>query len=586
MGNKLKRFMSLVLTFIMILSSNTFVLADGNSNVGAGGGAGGTIVNHSGGDDVTTGYKIELLWIPLSDEVWSMKPSPEKTKKVNEAWNSVTEAEIQRLGKPVLVTNDEVVKASKGTTATVFRYGDSVYGLGTRGGVDRKTSGYDTVTLKTYKTLKGEIAKSLNSVSPELSSVISNYNPSKDLPVYVGSKSESNVSSDDLKNFFMPVRPQENKNENTGDRVGNPALCALVNYMSTEGGVKLDKAVYFQELHYDGKVNKMELPFEDANCFDTGIYKGGKGNYKLILEPFYRVQNASGFGTMFLTARDFIYVSEQQNSENPTAYPATTIGMQPKIFKQLAGNVVLEADSIWGLKGSKAQGSQWSNHKEACDSIRGNYGGGLAIFDGLDIATESEGEGSKTHIGTVAHMFLPGSLNGNQKEVVTTSMEYIGKKGSDYDVREEVLEGLIELARIVTDKAESTSSVYNTVLNQGVLLNGVIKIPGLMDSGNGSGFTGTYGYAERYAKELREVIDKELDIKESTRVEIKSLIKSEIGLDIDNPSGSAANVNMTDLSLGIYLLSRIQLDGLEANGEGWGAYDSGAKCWCMKEKRL
>ena len=579
MDKKLKRFMSLVLAFIMILSSNTFVLADGNSNVGAGGGAGGTIVNHSGGDDVTTGYKIELLWIPLSDEVWSMKPSPEKTKKVNEAWNSVTEAEIQRLGKPVLVTNDEVVKASKGTTATVFRYGDSVYGLGTRGGVDRKTSGYDTVTLKTYKTLKGEIAKSLNSVSPELSSVISNYNPSKDLPVYVGSKSESNVSSDDLKNFFMPVRPQENKNENTGDRVGNPALCALVNYMSTMGGEKPEDAIYFQELHYDGKVNKMELPFEDANCFDTGIRNGEKGNYKLILEPFYRVQNASGFGTMFLTARDFIYVSEQQNSENPTAYPATTIGMQPKIFKQLAGNVVLEADSIWGLKGSKAQGSQWSNHKEACTSIRGNYGGGLAIFDGLDIATESEGEGSKTHIGTVAHMFLPGSLNADQKEVVTTSMEYIGKKGSDYDVREEVLEGLIELARIVTDKAESTSSVYNTVLNQGVLLNGVIKIPGLMDSGNGKGFKGTYGYAERYAKELREVLDKELDIKESTRVEIKSLIKSEIGLDIDNPSGSAANVNMTDLSLGIYLLSRIQLDGLEANGEGWGAYDSGANRW-------
>ena len=225
MDKKLKRFMSLVLAFIMILSSNTFVLADGNSNVGAGGGAGGTIVNHSGGDDVTTGYKIELLWIPLSDEVWSMKPSPEKTKKVNEAWNQAkitptdtagSGVEVQHLGTPVYITNDAVIKASKGTTAKVFKYGETKYGLGTRAGKTGITrDNKDTVTLKTYKTLKGEIAKSLNSVSPELSSVISNYNPSKDLPVYVGSKSESNVSSDDLKNFFMPVRPQENKNENT-----------------------------------------------------------------------------------------------------------------------------------------------------------------------------------------------------------------------------------------------------------------------------------------------------------------------------------------------------------------------------------
>ena len=150
MGNKLKRFMSLVLVFIMILSSNTFVLADGNSNVGAGGGAGGTIVNHSGGDDVTTGYKIELLWIPLSDEVWSMKPSPEKTKKVNEAWNSVTEAEIQRLGTPVYITNDAVISVSKGITALAFKFGDTQYGLGNREGkAQRNLKERREVTLKT-----------------------------------------------------------------------------------------------------------------------------------------------------------------------------------------------------------------------------------------------------------------------------------------------------------------------------------------------------------------------------------------------------------------------------------------------------
>ena len=626
--NKFKRVFSFILAMILTISSLNLAYADGgdtNTSTGTGGDGGGSSTSYNSGDNITVGYKIELLFLDLDDEIYSMKPSAEKSELVKEAWNNAKSdstdtthngAVIEYIGNPLYLTNTKVISLLGSTyanhiTAKVFPDGDSVYGLGDRTdttGIDREDKKRKTETLQTYNDLKSK-ASSLAYENSTLGSVIGNYTSAYELPVFFGKASIQTGDFDQYwQDFFTALRPEVNKSEYTGKYVARPTLCALINYISTQGGAN-DDFIYFKDVYVNDteKVVHPGLPDSvgnyNPNCYDTGVYNGKTGAYKIIFEPVYRV-DANGYGPMFLTVRDFLYVAEQQAEalglSSITSYVSATkntvISNQPDMFKQLVGNFALSKNDIWGLTSAPVGSTSWGTLTNIVDELRANRGGGLAIFENLETGSEIDNKGQPLKIASISHVFLPGSLSSSQKDIQTANMEYIGSKSDSTSAIETALNNVaIQLAKAISGGEVSASDnilsgnytnsnnvdISGSPLNEGVLLNGQIKLPGLRVNGSldkdisGSGFTSTLGYAKENQSALIAELEKVIDSYTSSdssvdsatiRQGIKDIMKEELGIDFTNPN---ASINMQDFNLAVYLLARYQLDGVEANEEGW-----------------
>lgn len=608
---KTQRLISFILAMVLTLTSINLVSADSDTNTsGSGGtGSGGEDSSTNSGDDITAGFKVELLWLDLDEEVYSMKPSDEKDALVEQAFNNAkndysdtahTGAVIQHIGNPLYLTSNEIASASGNLTAEAYPYGDSVYGLGDREGqtgIERGDKRPKPATLESISAIKSKAA-SLTYNNSTLGSVIGNYTSGYgDLPIFMGNK--SNVSSGSgydqyWQDYFTAFRPANTKTEYTGDYVARPTLCALVNYISTKAGEVPTDAIYFKDVYVNNGIMQPGMP-ESAgdyrpNCYDTGIWKGQTGVYKIIFSQIYRI-NADGYGSMFLTGRDYIYVAEQQAESLGVDVTSTStiIGWQPVMFPQLIKNFSLAHNDIWGLQKAPV-GTSWGSLGNIVSNIKNKHlGGGLSTFSSLDTSAEPDSPSTPNYIGSITNVFLPNSLNKDDSSIKTASLEYIGpKSGGTNDSTTTALENAsIQIAKAMSGETVlGSDNIYTNkdLTNQSILLNGTIKLPGIQeDNTSATGLQATQGYAERYMSELRALIDGTgegtLDLDQPTRDSIKRLLLEELGIDLEEPG--TTEIRLTDLSLAMYVLSHYQLDGVEANGTGYEVYNSPANRWKM-----
>ena len=595
MQKKFKRFLSFIMAMIMTIGSLNIAYGyDPNSQntSGTASSSGSSTVSGNSSDEISTGYKVQLLFLQLSEETYKHKNEEGGEQLVLNEWNNAktnvndsmgTGNVIQRVGEPVYITTQHNKDAGSYTATQGFKYGDFDYGLGTRTGktgIDRSSLVSKSDIMDTVETVNSTMT-SLSLSDSNLSAYMS---MSSSLPIYIGkSQQNSNVQ---LKDYFMVERTQvenapETNNDGNGNYLPKTNYVSLVNYIATNEGKYPDKAIYFTTVAVQQGSKYVAatptVPGGAANVYNTGIYKGMKGEYRLIITPVYLVNSSTLGGITALTARDMAWVA--QNLDPLGTSEGSIIWNQSAYFKDLCKTTTLSREDIFEMKAPTSTSGTTSNFIDYL--LSHNQGFGIAVFTS-EMVWDPHGE--EMYIGSISHVFMPGSLSSDNKDITTASMEYIGAKGDQNATEDAFEKAAIQIAKALAGgSTDQDNNVFtNSALDQSVVLNGTIKLPGLSNSSKISSYQNTYGYAKDNEKNLiaqiEEAINQYSD-SEQIREGIKDVMAEQLGIDFDNPT--AGQIQMQDLNLLIYTLSRYQLDGVEANEDGWNqpTGNSAANIW-------
>ena len=579
---KRTRFLSFILALIMTLSSVNLVAGEtrknnansAGSSWNPSGSVSGGYTNASNGQ--TTGYKIQLVFLPVEGLKPSLPPE-ERQDLIDKAWNKATPDTAIKIGDPLYLTMPKNING----TSKGFRHTDFEYGLGTTSllsSYNRAVTGTGDadrldITVRTPDDINSGIANlhitSLGD-STKVKYSESAMHMSNDLPIKLGSA--QNNANGSLKDYFMIAASDTDKKNDPGvdaEYYATPNFAGLVNYLATSGGQQSDKFIYFGRIKNSTNtaVEKYDsLIPNGANCFEAGLYNGVYGEYRLIVSDYW-VLSRGVMPNTALTLRDFVWCYNQPKYKDVMVHQQSYVG-------GLGIALSLENDDIWGLKSGKST-SLWTGYsKDIASFVEQNYGGGLSFFTSAMMAANIGGE--PNYIGSVVNVFLPGALSGSDNSIKTASVEYIGPRSSDA-TSSAMMSGLIQLSQAASGMTLDNNIFTNGQLSQDVLLNGTIKLPGI----NKSDATSDAALSVlRAILDGAEGRDDKITITEETRNAIKQTLKDELGIDLSaTGSGTKTGVNMQDVSLAVYLLSRFQQTGLEANGNGYEVWDTPGNRW-------
>lgn len=540
----------------------------------------GSYTNKSHG--YTTGYKMQLVFLQV-DGLTAQTPPDEKWAKIDAAWAKATPDTVRKIGAPIYLSYGDSAK----DTSLGFRHTDFEYGLGSVvGSYNRAKSGTAEADLTSANVLTPSainaklsglnIASMGNSTKVKYSNSTMQMNDA-DFPILLGSKPHGK----DLKSYFMTERTQaeiESDPDVNSPYYATSSFAAVVNYIATEAGTNKEDFIYFGRIkNKNGSVEKYDdLIPNNANCFELGLYNGGYGEYRLVVSDYWVCSSGVMPYTAF-TLRDAAWMWTNSKYKG-------VVSDQTVYVKGLGVALRLEDDDIWGLRESEASDYSGSGLNVMMSNISEQYyGGGLSFFSS---SMMSGTFGKPNYIGSVVNVFLPGSLSSSDKDIKTAEVEYVGPKSSDTTTMA-ISNAAQQIAMAISGAKVNGGNIFtDSELNQtNVLLNGTIQLPGI--SSSSGGFQGTLGYAEKYEAVLRAILDgaegddKKIDIDSGTRDAIKQILQDELGLDVDGTQSSGANaVNLQDIALAVYVLSKYQLDGVEADGSGWGdVYDNPSNKW-------
>ena len=238
----IRRTISLLLSFIMVLGvmpmnllAGTSLSVNGNNTSSSAGttGTGGNGTNTGGYTTHSfnaTGYKIQLAFLKLPDEVYSEEDSTERKKKVTNKWNALVQGDLKGntdsvltyIGAPVYLTTQGIYSENEGRlpeqkTSRGYVHSDLQYGIGDK-------------TDKGYIRSKAEITK-INLSTPSL--VSGKYRMNPDLPIYIsetGKRADGQVEERSLIRDYFLCKDKNEKGEETYYAREN--LASLVNFIA------------------------------------------------------------------------------------------------------------------------------------------------------------------------------------------------------------------------------------------------------------------------------------------------------------------------------------------------------------------
>ena len=567
------RFLSFILSLVMLISSFNVVAYGGLVNSGGNpynpATGSGSYTNKSHG--YTTGYKMQLVFLDV-EGLTAQTPPDEKREMIDAAWANATPDTVRKIGKPIYLSyGDSAKDTNYGFAHTDFEYGlGSVMGSYSRAITGTSTADTVGITVLTPDVVNNtlnrlNIASMGNSSSVKYSNSTMQMNDA-DFPILLGSKPHGK----DLKSYFMTERTQaeiESDPDVNSPYYATSSFAAVVNYIATEAGQKSDNFIYFGRIkNKNGSVEKYDdLIPNEANCFELGRYKGSFGEYRLVVSDYWVCSSGVLPYTAF-TLRDAAWMWTNSKYKG-------VVSDQTVYVKGLGVALRLEDDDIWGLLASEESDYSSQSLTTVMSRITNNYGGGLSFFSS---SMMSGSFGQPNYIGSVVNVFLPGSLSGSDNSVKTASVEYIGPRSSDA-TSSAMMSGLIQLSQAASGMTVDNNIFTNGQLSQDVILNGTIKLPGV-DKSNATSDTALS--VLRALLDGAESDDTKITITEETREAIKQTIKDELGIDLSaTGSGTKTGVNMQDVSLAVYLLSRFQQTGLEADGNGYEVWDTPGNRW-------
>ena len=422
-----RRTISLLLSFSMVLGvmpmnllAGTSLTVNGTSSssqVGTSdtGGTGSNTGGYTTHDFNATGYKIQLVFLDLPDDVYSEENSTERRKKIIKEWNDLGQIDLQGnkedsnlkyIGDPVYLTTQEIYNKNAGRvneqkTRKGYKYSDLRYGIGNKTGQgDTRTSIVD-IKLSTPRSISGK------------------YTMEDDLPIYIsesGKRPDNTVEKRSLiRDYFLCAIKDEKGNTTYCARKN---LAALVNYIANGNSSSQSTPIAFCKVANNTNevqiIQENQLTGTEDSVFDTGVYQGMKGEYRLIISPYVSIRGGTvgNQGEVAVTLRDMKELDTECYSQS-----------QPSYFKALAKALYFDQDDFFNMKGltkEYAESNLDTSAKVAKD-IENNKGIGIGLLSS-DMVREELGS---TNIGSITHIFL------ENDGVATASMEYIGAKNTD-----------------------------------------------------------------------------------------------------------------------------------------------------------
>ena len=555
----IRRIISLILSFIMVLGVMPMNLLAGTSlsvngkNTSSSAGTTGTGGNGTNKGGYTThsfnatGYKIQLAFLKLPDDVYSEEDSTERKKKVTNKWNALVQSDLKGntdsvltyIGKPVYLTTQGIYNENEGRvpeqkTSRGYGHSDLQYGIGDKTG-------------KGYIRSKADLTK-INLSNPSL--VSGKYRMNPDLPIYIsatGKRADGQVEERSLIRDYFLCKAKNEKGEETYYAREN--LASLVNYIANRNKSSQSTPILFTRLAQNTGTAIEEQKDSNGNAvtgnedyvFDTGRYKGQKGEYRLIISPYVSIRQGDlgSNGEVAVTLRDMYSLGSDCYSKS-----------QPQYFKALAKAVYFDKDDFFEMKGVSSVEDYGNAQYVAKDLSENNYGLGIGLISS-DMVRSNLGQ---TNIGSITHIFL----DENGENVDTASMEYIGKKNEDNTITE-IVNAALEVAQASQGQELKDGRIYDGTLNRELLLNGTIKIPLGVDLSNASleEKEGVRKAFTKFGEKVAEKIDTEYSDSKSAE------LRDAVNTIVTENFGIGEESKLEDMALAIYVLNRFGMDGLD-----------------------
>ena len=550
MSSTLRRIVSLILSVAMVvgLVPNVYAAEPNGGGVGTtindpvpptGSNGSGTLAYKTSNFNAT-GYKIQLIFLRMPDDVIMEENDESRRNKIIDCWNNADiryddDGEVTYIGKPVYLTRNSLKSFQQNTNYGYF-YTDFQYGLG------------DKATKTQHNRNLGTDRQQIKILSPlDISKKGSQYEMTDaDLPINISSGSTAG-QRDLIKDYFLyeTVNATTKKTE----YIPRQNLAALVNYIATDGGANPTNQILFSRVAKNTGTDVTQntsLTGDEASIFDGNKYAGDKGEYRLIISPYVSIYGGSlgsASNQTAVTLRDMYSLGD-------SCYRYS----QPQFFTALAKALCFDKTDFFNMTGkpSNTLNSVFPSKqtKYVVKALDENVGCGIGLIN--SDMTRDESLLKKTNIGSITHIFLDGD------KVKTASMEYVGKKNEQTEnTNKAILQATLQLAKASTDKnGVSTNAFVNEALSSEVLLNGTIKIPTGIGESNSSSLSASF---EEFGNAVADKIEaeyKDTDGKLAQQA-VETLVSENFG--IGNTS------KLKDIALGIYILNRFGMDGLDTS---------------------
>lgn len=552
MSSTLRRIVSLILSVAMVvgLVPNVYAAEPNGGGVGTtindpvpptGSNGSGTLAYKTSNFNAT-GYKIQLIFLRMPDDVIMEENDESRRNKIIDCWNNADvrydkNGDVIYIGNPVYLTRNELKKYQLNTNFG-YLYTDFQYGLG------------EKATKTQHNRNLGTDRQQIKILSPlDVSKKGSQYEMTDaDLPINISSGSTAG-QRDLIKDYFLyeTVNATTKKTE----YIPRQNLAALVNYIATEGGANPTNQILFSRVAKNTGTDVTQntsLTGDEASIFDGNKYAGAKGEYRLIISPYVSIYGGSlgsASNQTAVTLRDMYSLGD-------SCYRYS----QPQFFTALAKALCFDKTDFFNMTGKPSDTLNsvfpTKNWKKVVDELNKNTGCGIGLIN--SDMTRDESLLKKTNIGSITHIFLDGD------KVKTASMEYVGKKNEQTEnTNKAILQATLQLAKASTDKnGVSTNAFVNEALSSEVLLNGTIKIP----TGIGESSSNSNSLSASFEEFGNAVADKiEAEYKDTdgklAQQAVETLVSENFGL------GNTSKLK--DIALGIYILNRFGMDGLDTS---------------------
>lgn len=296
MSSTLRKIVSLILSVAMVvgLAPNVYAAEPNGGGVGTtindttpttGSNGSGTLAYKTSNFNAT-GYKIQLIFLQMPDDVIMEENDESRREKIIQCWdNADIKIEnidgVRYIGKPIYLTRNGL-KSFQTNTKKGYEYTDFQYGLGNKEAQSQlNRSEVDTSTIKILSPL-------------DISKKGSQYEMTDaDLPINISSGSTAG-QRDLIKDYFLyeTVNATTKKTE----YIPRQNLAALVNYIATEGGANPTNQILFSRVAKNTGTDVTQntsLTGDEASIFDGNKYAGAKGEYRLIISPYVSIYGGS-----------------------------------------------------------------------------------------------------------------------------------------------------------------------------------------------------------------------------------------------------------------------------------------------------
>ena len=574
----IRRTISLLLSFIMVLGVMPMNLLAGTSLSGNGSQSSSTVGVKGNGTNTggytthnfeATGYKVQLIFIQMPDSIYMEEDTSKRKKDIKNFWNSVridyknTDNEhIRYIGNPVYLTKDTIL-GFQSQTKRGYRYSDFQYGIGNKSGSTGKSRS------------RGDVVSGITLNTPaKINKLTKKYKMSPDLPIYISEKggTEDHKQRDLINDYFL-CKAKNEKGEETYYAREN--LASLVNFIANNGSTNQTTKILFTKLAQNNGTTVSEQTDEngntitgnEANVFDTGTYDGKRGEYRLIISPYVSISGkllgGDSKNEVAVTLRDMYSLDTDCYSKS-----------QPQYFKALAKAVYFDKDDFFEMKGVKGDlDILYKNSTDIVNALNDNIGLGIGLISS-DMVRSNLGQ---TNIGSITHIFL----DENGENVDTASMEYIGKKNEANTITE-IVNAALEVAQASQGQELKDGRIYDGTLNRELLLNGIIKIPLGVDLSNASPEEkeGVRKAFTEFGKAVAQKVDTEYSDSKSAE------LRDAVNTIVTENFGIGEESKLEDMALAIYVLNRFGMDGLDttANLNSQAVADNITNRWKQKQK--